>query len=106
MHVRILHGPGVLRVEACMRRAMPVSQSSLRDSTRRAPGPCKIRTCMLCTAVRYMSTASHNDYDMFRGAWSRRGTGLQGPRPPAEFRPARALSRALGLTPALYTALI
>src|SRR5713101_7307668 len=23
MHVRILHGPGVLRVEACMRRAMP-----------------------------------------------------------------------------------
>src|ERR1700683_3635061 len=27
----------------------------------------KIRTCMLCTAVRYMSTESHNESDMFRG---------------------------------------
>ena len=26
---------------------------------------CKIRTCMLCTAVRYMSTGSHNESDMF-----------------------------------------
>src|SRR5438034_6403052 len=39
------------------------------------PGPCKIRTCMLCTAVRYMSTASHNESDMFRAAVSEAGYG-------------------------------
>src|SRR6266481_7627566 len=33
------------------------------------PRPCNIRTCMLCTAVRYMSTASHNESDMFRAAF-------------------------------------
>src|SRR5580693_7121988 len=47
------------------------------------PGPCKIRTCMLCTAVRYMSTASHNESDMFRGVRAKRVIGGGGLQPPA-----------------------
>src|SRR5690349_24401839 len=62
---------GAIRVAPCQKHESRSKDCDTRHRTPHAglhpdtPGPCKIRTCMLCTAVRYMSTASHNESDMF-----------------------------------------
>src|SRR5690349_19309512 len=64
-----------------------------------APRSCSIRRCMLCTPVRHMSTASHNESDMFRGSCAERVTGHRETRSPAVLPPVAALIHDTGPYP-------
>jgi hypothetical protein len=67
--------------------AIPGIARLIRASTARSY---RIRTCMLCTAVRYMSTGSHNESDMFpprpRGDGRRNRPGGPSPAAPSFAR--------------------